>query len=63
MTTVMFFGMSFCLPLAFLEQWQARRRQAAAGSEEATFPLLNDAAAEVSFVSCFLLLTVICDKC
>ena len=49
----MFLGMSFCLPLAFLEQWQQRRRQAAAGAEEAEarYPLLNNAVAEESFVS------------
>jgi hypothetical protein len=51
MTTVMFFGMSFCLPLAFLEQWQLRRRAAADGAEEARYPLLNNAVAEESFVS------------
>ena len=51
--TVMFLGMSFCLPLAFLEQWQLRRRRAAAGAEEAEarYPLLNNSVAEESFVS------------
>ena len=49
----MFLGMSFCLPLAFLEQWQLRRRRAAAGAEEAEarYPLLNNSVAEESFVS------------
>lgn len=48
----MFLGMSFCLPLAFLEQWQLRRRRAAAGAEEAEarYPLLNNSVAEESFV-------------
>ena len=39
MTTVMFLGMSFCLPLAYLEQWRARKGKLTAAEE----PLLGGA--------------------
>lgn len=41
MTTVMFLGMSFCLPLAFLEERQKAAQAAAAANGEAE-PLLED---------------------
>ena len=41
MTTVMFLGMSFCLPLAYLEQWRARKGKLTAAEE----PLLGGAEA------------------
>lgn len=43
MTTVMFVGMSFCLPLAFyLERKDRRRAKAAAGAGDAAEPLLPE---------------------
>ena len=39
MTTVMFLGMSFCLPLAYLEQWRARKGKLTPAEE----PLLGNA--------------------
>ena len=39
MTTVMFLGMSFCLPLAYLEEYRARKGLL----REAEEPLLGDA--------------------
>lgn len=40
MTTVMFLGMTFCLPLSYYNEWQQKRRVAAAASA-ATEPLLG----------------------
>lgn len=43
MTTIMFIGMSFCLPLAFaLERRERQRAKAAAAAGGATEPLLGD---------------------
>lgn len=41
MVTIMFLGMAFCLPLSYLQQWQSRRRAAAADLDEVTKPLLD----------------------
>ena len=46
MSTVMFLGMTFCLPLAYwAERKEARRRKAAAAAGEAAEPLLGDGGA------------------
>jgi len=41
MVTIMFVGMAFCLPLAYLEEWRNRRRAAALAADGATKPLLE----------------------
>lgn len=51
MATIMFLGMSFCLPFAYIEEARARRKQRSTADLErdaAAAPLLGDA-----YVRCF----------
>ncbi len=46
MATIMFLGMSFCLPFAYIEEMRARRKQRSTADLErdaAAAPLLGDA--------------------
>lgn len=50
---IMFIGMSFCLPIAYLEQYRAKKAQKAAALNDPLIPLVRPKTYFLSKVTCF----------